>query len=77
LKHWRAAQAVGAVYAGVDLEEEPDGFSILEVNGTRGGVYLKPVEWMWLGRLWGVLLREIEKIILQLIEVDTKFDKSY
>ena len=29
-----AAQVVGAVYAGVDLVEGPDGLSILEVNGT-------------------------------------------
>ncbi|NIA03511.1 MAG: RimK family alpha-L-glutamate ligase [Nitrospirae bacterium] len=32
-----AAQAVGAVYAGVDLIEGPDGLSILEVNGTPSG----------------------------------------
>jgi tetrahydromethanopterin:alpha-L-glutamate ligase len=32
-----AAQAVGAVYAGVDLVEGPDGLSILEVNGTPSG----------------------------------------
>lgn len=25
------------VYAGVDMEEEADGFSILEVNGTPSG----------------------------------------
>lgn len=32
-----AAQAVGAVYAGVDLIEGPDGLSILEVNCKPGG----------------------------------------
>ena len=32
-----AAQAVGAVYAGVDLIEGEDGLQILEVNGTPSG----------------------------------------
>jgi len=33
----RAAEAVGTVYAGVDLIEAKDGLSILEVNGTPSG----------------------------------------
>ena len=32
-----AAKVVGAVYAGVDLVEGPEGLSILEVNGTPSG----------------------------------------
>lgn len=32
-----AARAVGAVYAGVDLIEDGDGYRILEVNGTPSG----------------------------------------
>ncbi len=33
----RAAEAVGATFAGVDLAETEDGFVILEVNGTPSG----------------------------------------
>ncbi len=38
----RAAEAVGAVYCGVDLLETPDGLKVIEVNGTPSakGIYL-------------------------------------
>jgi len=37
----RAAEAVGAVYCGVDLLETPDGLKVIEVNGTPSakGIY--------------------------------------
>jgi tetrahydromethanopterin:alpha-L-glutamate ligase len=33
----RAAQAVGAIYAGVDIIEGPEGCMLLEINGTPSG----------------------------------------